>query len=474
MKVNIAGYNIDKSVLKKYGISATPETISAAYARISRSEKNIPELRQEALQEVKKARVSNQRIVFDMGHASIAEHAVFNIDIMGISRYLTEFIQKSRLASFTEKSQRYVKFDSDVVIPEEIVNNEKLHREYKVLVDELFELYRGLTIALKNNYTSSNDKMSITNSKKVKELANEDARYFIPLATKTQMGMTLNARSLEALLKRLASIDLIEAQQLYRQLIEQTSKIAPSLIRYIESDSYQREKLNINRELIGKYSSKLNNEKVLSTKIYPSNDNGEDYILAALLFEKYPQDFSDLLQNISLLSESDKKDIFEKLLSDMKFYHKAPQAFEMVDCVIQMSMSSCCFAQLKRHRIATIIRSPYNPQFGWVIPPSIETIRYDEQRLNHIFRKVNTLYVKLEDYHKGIGNYIITNAHRRNIIFKTNLRELYHFSRLRSDKHAQWEIRNISYEIDKQLKKLYPNACSKLMGKDRFKAVGEV
>ncbi len=60
------------------------------------------ELRKKSLAEVQKARSSNQTIIFDMGHSSIAEHAVFNIDIIGVSRYLTEFIQRSRLASFTE------------------------------------------------------------------------------------------------------------------------------------------------------------------------------------------------------------------------------------------------------------------------------------------------------------------------------------------------------------------------------------
>ncbi len=55
-----------------------------------------------------------------MGHSSIAEHAVFNIDVIGVSRLLVEEIEKFRLCSFTEKSQRYVLLKDDFVIPAEI------------------------------------------------------------------------------------------------------------------------------------------------------------------------------------------------------------------------------------------------------------------------------------------------------------------------------------------------------------------
>ena len=53
MKVNIAGFNIDKELIDKLNSPlATPELISASYARISRSNKSIEELRKEAMKEL--------------------------------------------------------------------------------------------------------------------------------------------------------------------------------------------------------------------------------------------------------------------------------------------------------------------------------------------------------------------------------------------------------------------------------------
>ena len=53
-----------------------------------------------------------------MGHHSVAEHAVFNFDVIGISRLAMEELEKFRLCSYTEKSQRYITLDKDFVLPD--------------------------------------------------------------------------------------------------------------------------------------------------------------------------------------------------------------------------------------------------------------------------------------------------------------------------------------------------------------------
>ena len=112
MDVILAGHNIDHEIIREFQSlqperqDLTPETVAAAYARISRNPRPVNELRAIARGEVEKARASNRNIVFEMGHSSIAEHAVFNLDVLKVSRLLVEEIERFRLASYTEKSQR--------------------------------------------------------------------------------------------------------------------------------------------------------------------------------------------------------------------------------------------------------------------------------------------------------------------------------------------------------------------------------
>ncbi len=129
LKVILAGHNVDRQALeelvKKGEITQhdldnlTPEGISAAYAHISRNPKSATELRADARKELEKARKSNQTIIFKMGHQSVAEHAVLNFDILGISRLAIEFLEAQRLCSYTEKSQRYITMEGDYVVPVE-------------------------------------------------------------------------------------------------------------------------------------------------------------------------------------------------------------------------------------------------------------------------------------------------------------------------------------------------------------------
>lgn len=154
MKVILAGYNVDSSVideLKKNSPSlqnVTPETISAAYARISRDPLSVDTLRAVARTEVERARRSNKTIIFKMGHHSVAEHAVFNFDIINVSRLAIEEIEKFRLCSYTEKSQRYVKLEDGFLLPEEIKQAGK-QKIFLAVIKAQNDLYHDLYKKLK-------------------------------------------------------------------------------------------------------------------------------------------------------------------------------------------------------------------------------------------------------------------------------------------------------------------------------------
>ena len=459
MKIILAGYNVEAEKINEMGENVTPEVISAAYARISRSQKSVTELREQARVEVLKARKSNENIIFEMGHSSIAEHAVFNFDILGISRYMSEWLQKSRLASFTEKSQRYVTLKGDFVIPKELEANQ-LKTEFSEMIEELTLLYKKLYKNAKSNLNIED----FDNSKKLLEgRAKEDARYILPLATETQMGMTINARSLENLLRRLDSCNLLEAKQIKESLEAQVKQIAPSLIRYTNSDEFSKKKIVLPKIEIAKDFPEV--------KLISITKNTEEKIISQNYLLEQGISPSESLKQIMQFDSSQKEKIFNQIFHGLKSYHSLPKSFEIAECEFELSMSSSCFAQLKRHRMSTIIRSKYNPDFGYVIPPLIEKLNFDEE-INQTMRKVHDLYYKLEDIKIGLGNYIITNAHKLRVYFKANIRELFHFVRLRSDAHAQWEIRLLS---DKMVNELdLPIIGKHLVGKDKFNKNDEI
>jgi flavin-dependent thymidylate synthase len=486
MKVLLAGFNIDFEQIKEFEsylkssrdvssiqkrfdkIQFTPETISAAYARISRSKKKVDELRLLALDEIEKARRSNQNIVFKMGHSSVAEHVVFNFDIIGISRYLVEFIERTRLASFTEKSQRYVTLKGDVVIPQEIENDKRIKNEFCKVIQEQNSMYHQLNETILSYYHSSAKSGADKNlsRKEYDERAKEDARYVLALATETQLGMTINARSLERLLKRLYALNLAEADKLADKLYDEAHRIAPSLIRYIQPSEYDS-KLYETSHPFTSLSEVPTSCKLLSYTDYP-----DDKILASLLFRKTGQDWQTLWEEVALMPHDKKRDEILQALKGIESYDSLPREFEMADFTFQLKISASCFAQLKRHRMSSIITTDYDPRYGYIIPESIMKAG-KEKEFDQVIQSSERLYQRLKKSFPKVKNYILTNAHQRYVLMKLNLRELAHFARLRQDQHAQWEIRNIAHKMVEQCKKVAPLTTLLVCGKDKFQKTRE-
>jgi flavin-dependent thymidylate synthase len=352
MKITLAGYNVDASLTEQIKDKnlATPETISAAYARISRSSKSVTELREIAKNEVENARKSNENIIFDMGHSSIAEHVIFNFDIIGISRYLTELVQKTRFASFTEKSQRYVTLKGDFVIPEEIKDTE-LEKEYIALIEEMTVLYKEL---YKSGVKLLEDENFSENKKLTQGRAKEDARYFLPLATETQMGMTINARSLERLLRRLDKVGLKEADDLRESLLQQAQAIAPSVIKYTKSDDYSKF-----IPTFCKNNKGCNSEDLKFVKV---EENTDEKVITSLIFENSNCEWEAVYNDVMKWDKQAKSSFLKEYFNRMQSFHAVPRAFEVCDFSFEALISSSCFAQLKRHRPATIIAQKYAPE----------------------------------------------------------------------------------------------------------------
>jgi flavin-dependent thymidylate synthase len=249
MRVVLAGYNVDAEVLRRAeaggGVSRdqlTPEVISAAYARISRDPRPVGELRHEALEEVSRARASNRKIIFGMGHHSVAEHAVFNFDILGLSRLAIEALEHFRLCSFTEKSQRYITLDHDFVLPKEILGT-RFEEALRGLVAEQARVYAELNGALLARAQADRPELWADKAaaKLLEGSAKEDARYATILATSGQLGLTANARNLEHIVRRLSGSPLAELRDLGRKLFDAGAAVAPSLLLFTEPSPFDTE-----------------------------------------------------------------------------------------------------------------------------------------------------------------------------------------------------------------------------------------
>jgi len=173
--------------------SNTAETIAfAATVCTNPQGKKMPHVDAQALLE---------RVV-GYGHESILEHSSLTISIKGISRACSHQLVRHRHFSFAQQSQRYVELDGeDIFVTPKTIENGSVE-------EILFNNACYQTMLTYENLLNAG-------------IPPEDARFVLPVATKTNIVVTGNLRTWKEFLeKRLC----VKAQWEMRELAEMIAK----------------------------------------------------------------------------------------------------------------------------------------------------------------------------------------------------------------------------------------------------------
>lgn len=155
-------------------VTPEPEKIAALAAKLCYTDTDISGLKGKIDRSEQTAFIEK---IVKMGHHSVLEHVTFTFGVEGVSRALTHQLVRHRIASYSQQSQRYVKYKDgfDYILPGSIANNEHYSNKYRKLMDDIATLYNEM---LSNGIPA------------------EDARYILPNACETKIIITMNAREL--------------------------------------------------------------------------------------------------------------------------------------------------------------------------------------------------------------------------------------------------------------------------------------
>jgi len=194
--------------VKLISYTPNPERVCAIAAALTHSKKKPDEI--EKMKDEDLLKILSH--VIDLGHTSVVEHASFTFAISGVSRALTHQLVRHRIASYSQQSQRYVRFDDiSYVVPPSIENNENLRIEYEKFMEKAWNEYKSLL------------------SRGIPE---EDARYVLPNAAKTNIIVTMNARSLLHFFElRCCMHAQWEIRELAWRMLREVRKVAPTIFK---------------------------------------------------------------------------------------------------------------------------------------------------------------------------------------------------------------------------------------------------
>ncbi len=211
----------------------SPEHTVASAAKLCYSSSAISQLHDNLTDEKAASFVD---MLSEIGHESPIEHASFTFGIEGVSRSLLAQITRHRIASFSVKSQRYVREGSfEYVTPPEIAEDEEALTLYKEIMAADQKMYDRISEILKEKHCAAflaEGKDEKTAERLAEKKAIEDARFVLPNACETQMVMTMNARSLMNFFKiRCCRRAQWEIQDVANQMLALVSEVAPNLFK---------------------------------------------------------------------------------------------------------------------------------------------------------------------------------------------------------------------------------------------------
>lgn len=177
----------------------------------------------------------------------------------------------------------------------------------------------------------------------------------------------------------------------------------------------------------------------------------------------YSSDMAD-----KVVSDSDNKDNAKYIAMLRGLNHLSP--FEHASFTFAISGVSRAFlAQITRHRIASFsVRSQRyvsEAEFNYIVPPAIEAL--GKKAVEKYEQQMKTCMEWYGEWQEALGGakessnedarFVLPNACETQMILTMNARELMHFFELRCCNRAQWEIRDVAWQMLKAVTEVAPN-----------------
>ncbi|MCW7752812.1 FAD-dependent thymidylate synthase [Desulfobotulus sp. H1] len=399
-----------------------PERICAASARISTKEGSATTIYEETRRENIGGLIRN---VMGLGHQSIAEHAVFTLAFEDVSVFFEQYLIEFRLAAYTVKSRRYVDYAGmgwlrpDFRFEKPEADRSRFEAVYDEQMQRLFDAYAHLTSL---------------------GIPKEDARFLLPCSFRSHIYCTMNARELLHFL----TTSLLGRGRVYPE-IRSLGELILNQARAVLPDVFDGLTAPETVLLSARVEKGPERDFFRKTRLISGPEDGEKMVaLAALMRQGVGPDGAE---NLLRKDPSLKQAMVRRVLADAR-----PRELEQVNYTFHIpGISLASLTHMTRHRIQNLVVPDFAHygRHGMVLPETINRMPEALMIYQEAVAGSDALWRKGQD--AGLvpedSVYLLVAGNTTDIYSTMNARQLFHFLRLRTCFRAQWEIREIAWEM---------------------------
>jgi thymidylate synthase ThyX len=432
----------------------SPETIAVTFAKTSRSPSSFRDIAAELTDE--KSAKFHEKWVVGYGHASVAEHAVLHIAFENISRLAIECIESNRLASYTEKSTRYQKWDPNSYhLPVEIAGTER-EAVYRQTCEVLFRAYRDSLAPVRgvvqSQFPRREGESDARWDSRVRSRYVDACRFLLPSAALANVGMTANARTMEHAIGKMLSHPLAEVREIGEEVREIGQLETPTLVKYADRNSYLVE----TEAELGRRARDLQVAADGDWFRLVSYDPAASLrVIAASLYAHIPGSVAAIVGKLKEMSESDLRSLAKVIFGGIGEFDAPIRPLEHAWYTFDVLMDQGAYFEVKRHRMMTQTPQMLSCELGYTIPRLIEESGF-AARYREAMATAHRGYDELAAWNPAVAAYVVPNGYKRRVLMTLNLREAYHFCELRSASNAHFSVRRIALRTAEELRKVHP------------------
>ncbi|TVR49000.1 MAG: hypothetical protein EA425_13275 [Puniceicoccaceae bacterium] len=232
----------------------TPELLASVLARYSRSNEGLGTILSRIDPADPEASIDRILRFVDYGHASIGGlTGGIAIAVDDISMWLAyKLFEIAQMADGQESSTRYIRLEpAGLPEPSELGLDGDLAVEWQAVMAAAFTAYESAAAALETLGRNEPERLRLPDSANPavrnrlrKNFALDRARYFIPLATRTNLALVMSARMWAQTVRHLDSLPQVEARRAAAVLREELMKFSPRLMRHSTAEaSFEKQAL---------------------------------------------------------------------------------------------------------------------------------------------------------------------------------------------------------------------------------------
>jgi thymidylate synthase ThyX len=442
-----------------------PEVIAVAFAKTSRSPESFREIAAGLTDE--SSSQFHERWVVGYGHASVAEHAVLHLAFENVSRLAIEVIESNRLASYTEKSTRYQVFERDGYYTPEAIARSRHADRYRRTIAQLFNAYfesiEPVRAVVASQFPRKADEDAKKYDARLRSKYIDNCRFLLPAATLANVGMTANARVLENAIKKMLSHPLQEVREIGAEVKRVSQAEVPTLVKYAEASEYLEKISNVKPPEEGgcqpsndKGTGRRSNECLM---LVDYDGEAEERFAATCLYRHGGLDYVTALQRAQVMSGAELDSVVRNALSGIGDFDTPLRELEHITLTFDCLLDWGAWYELKRHRMMTLTPQPLDIRLGFAMPRVFEEAGLGTRFRQAMNAAAGTLEMLAADLPSEAG-YIFPNAFNRRVLITLNLREAFHFCKLRSAPNAHFSIRRIAMRMYELIREVYPTFAS--------------